>query len=121
MDRTTGRALDGLAHLRQSIADILFTPVGTRLARRSYGSLLPELIDHPNNAATRVLLYSAVAGALMRWEPRLRLSRVQLFGGTQAGQSELQLDGLYIPDVLGGGRAQVLALRLPLQLRASNA
>ena len=76
MNRNTGRAVTGLEHLRQSVADILTTPVGSRVMRRDYGSLVPELIDQPDNEATQVRLFSAVAGALMRWEPRLRLSRV---------------------------------------------
>ena len=42
MHRTTGAGLSGIEHLRQSIADILTTPLGTRLQRRTYGSLLPS-------------------------------------------------------------------------------
>ena len=42
MSRETGRACDDeLAHIRQSIRDILTTPVGSRIKRRDYGSLLP--------------------------------------------------------------------------------
>jgi phage baseplate assembly protein W len=78
MDARTGQALSGDAHLAQSIADILATPVGTRLMRRDYGSRVPDLIDAPANAATRVQLYAATATALMRWEPRITLKRVTL-------------------------------------------
>jgi phage baseplate assembly protein W len=78
MDRTTGKPLEGLAHLVQSIADILTTPIGSRLQRRDYGSRLPDLIDAPANAATRVQLFAATATALMRWEPRISLQRVQI-------------------------------------------
>ena len=78
MSAATGRAIDGEAHLRQSIADILTTPIGTRVMRRDYGSLLPELIDQPFNGATRVRGYGATATAISRWEPRLRLTRGQL-------------------------------------------
>jgi uncharacterized protein len=66
MSATSGAALSDMAHLRQSIATILFTPVGSRVMRRSFGSLLPELIDQPDNPTTRVRLFAAVAGALMR-------------------------------------------------------
>ena len=34
MNRNTGRAVAGLEHLRQSVADILTTPVGSRVMRR---------------------------------------------------------------------------------------
>ena len=78
MDAYTGKSLSGDAHLAQSIADILSTPVGTRLMRRDYGSRVPDLIDAPANAVTRVQLYAATATALMRWEPRITLTRVAL-------------------------------------------
>jgi phage baseplate assembly protein W len=81
MQASTGVAINGVDHLMQSIHTILTTPVGSRVMRRSFGSLLPELIDQPDNAATRVRVFAAVAGALMRWEPRLRISRVQLASG----------------------------------------
>ena len=44
-------------------------------------SLLPELIDQPDNGTTRVRMCAATAGALMRWEPRLRVSRITLERG----------------------------------------
>lgn len=76
MSRTTGRRLDEVAHIRQSIADILTTPLGSRVMRRDYGSLLPELIDHPQNDATMLQLYAAAVTALITWEPRLRIRRI---------------------------------------------
>lgn len=93
MDRATGQAIDGAAHLAQSIGDILTTPVGSRVMRRDYGSLLPRLVDQPFNAATRIRLYAAIAGALMRWEPRIRLTRVALEHGAQPGQVTVTLEG----------------------------
>jgi len=116
MDRITGRAIDGVEHLRQSIADILGTPIGSRIMRRSYGSQLPELIDAPDNGITRVRAYSAIAGALMKWEPRLRLSRVQMFSGSRPGQVVLDIEGIYTPP---GVATSVLALRVPVQMRAA--
>lgn len=116
MDRTTGKPIDAIEHLRQSIADILGTPIGSRVMRRTYGSQLPELIDQPDNGTTRVRAYSAIAGALMKWEPRLRLSRLQLFSGARPGQVVLEIDGIYTPP---GIAATVLALRVPVQMRAA--
>lgn len=38
MDRATGLAISELAHLRQSMGDILTTPIGSRVMRHEYGS-----------------------------------------------------------------------------------
>lgn len=89
----TGKALQGDAHLAQSIADILSTPLGSRVMRRDYGSLLFELIDRPINGAIRMLLHAATAIALRRWEPRLRLTRVVLQGEPQGGQLTIRIEG----------------------------
>jgi phage baseplate assembly protein W len=78
MSATTGTRLDGDAHIRQSVRDILTTPIGSRLMRRDYGSLLPDLIDHPGNAANRLRLMSATVMALLRWEPRLAISHTTI-------------------------------------------
>ena len=94
MDRTTGKALGGNAHLAQSIGDILSTPIGSRVMRRDYGSLLAELIDQPLNAATRVLIYAASAIAIRRWEPRLRVLRVALaMQDGASGAASLTIEG----------------------------
>lgn len=49
MDAKTGKVLEGIDHLKQSIIDILTTPVNSRIMRRSYGSRLLELVDKPIN------------------------------------------------------------------------
>lgn len=96
LNANTGRAVIGLSHLMQSISKILTTPVGTRVARREFGSELFDLVDAPNNPVTRVRLYAAIAKALMRWEPRLRLTRVQLSVDTnEAGE------GVQVVDIEG--------------------
>lgn len=78
LNQSTGLTLEGAPHLNQSIGRILSTPLGSRISRRDFGAELFDLIDAPSNAATRVRLFAAVATALMRWEPRLKLTRVGL-------------------------------------------
>ena len=96
MNRTTGQSITGLDHLRQSLGDILTTPIGSRVMRREYGSLVPELIDHPDNLATQVRVYAAVASALMRWEPRFRLSRIEsLREADRPGAVQAEQHGAY--------------------------
>ena len=94
MDRVTGKRLSGLEHLRQSVGDILGTPLGTRLCRRDYGSLLPELLDQPVNALLQVQLYAATALALSRQERRLRLNRISFAATETPGAFALTLTGI---------------------------
>lgn len=113
MNARTGQRLDDQEHLAQSIADILSTPVGSRIARREYGSLLPELIDAPAHSRTLVQVYAAAATALMRWEPRLRLTRVSTDMTSPTGQVTLSVEGnrnrggapFSAAVVISGGRA----------------
>jgi len=116
MNASTGTAIDDSAHLKQSIADILTTPLGSRIQRRDYGSLLPELIDQPFNSTTRLRLYGAVATALMRWEPRISLRQVEITRGTEPGQ--------FVLDVVGqrnnaAGTSTAARLSIPLSFRPS--
>lgn len=91
MHASTGKPLAGEAHIAQSIRTILSTPLGSRCMRRDFGSRLPELVDAPQNAATRLLLCAATAGALARWEPRIRLSRVRVLSASAEGRLTLEL------------------------------
>ncbi len=78
MNATDGSRCAELEHLRQSIRDILTTPIGTRVMRREYGSYLPELIDQPLTKATRQRVMAATVMAVYRWEPRVRIDRIGL-------------------------------------------
>jgi len=113
MNRQTGAAINLPDHITQSITDILTTRLGTRIMRREYGSLLPELVDQPFNDFTRLQVYAATVMAMMRWEPRISLSRVQFHGATFAGQSTLELEGSIVDT------NEPLSLSVPLQLGGS--
>ncbi|HEX8554651.1 MAG TPA: GPW/gp25 family protein [Sphingomonas sp.] len=93
MDRRTGVALAGADHLAQSIDDILSTPLGARLGRREYGSLVPQLLDQPANDAGRLRLFAAAALALLRQEGRARIARVSLASGAAPHQVVLTVHG----------------------------
>jgi phage baseplate assembly protein W len=73
MNRTAGTPLSDMGHIRQSIGDIITTPVGTRVMRRDYGSHVFDLVDAPGNSVGALRLVAAVADALDRWEPRVRV------------------------------------------------
>lgn len=107
MSRDTGKVLGGFDHLRQSIQDILTTPIGTRVHRRDYGSRLPRLVDRPINQSLVAELVAATAEALDRWEPRLRLEQVKIDTVTADGQISLSLVGYYL---LNGERVEIEGL-----------
>jgi hypothetical protein len=113
MNRETGRSIGLLEHIRQSVADILTTPIGSRVMRREYGSQVPDLIDQPTNGDTVVRLYAATAMALMRWEPRMRLTRVQFYRGDSPGSVTLELEGSRVDT------NEPLNLQVPLRFGAS--
>lgn len=77
----------------EAIGDILRTAVGSRVARREYGSLASELVDQPGNDLGRMRLIAAVAGAIARWEPRLILTRVGFTEASAAGGFALLVEG----------------------------
>lgn len=94
MSAISGRQLGGIEHIQQSVRDILATPIGTRVMRRDYGSLLPELIDMPLTDATLLQAYAATVMALIRWEPRVRVTTIRRQVITaQPGKAVLEIEG----------------------------
>jgi phage baseplate assembly protein W len=90
INASSGKAIDGLAHLRQSIGDILSTPLGSRVMRRTYGSRLFQLVDAPVNRGTLAEIYAATVDALVTWEPRIAVERVRV-EAIKAGRITLTL------------------------------
>jgi phage baseplate assembly protein W len=60
MNSQTGLSITEVEHIRQSVRDILVTPVGSRVMRREYGSLLSALIDQPQTHGTAIADYGRV-------------------------------------------------------------
>ena len=107
MSRDTGGTLADLDHIRQSVRDILLTPVGSRVMRRSYGSLLSALIDQPQNEALRLQIMSACYMAILQWEPRVRLIGISY---------ESAFDGGMVVEITGSrtDTAQDFSLTVPV-------
>lgn len=97
MNGTTGAALDGVSHLKQSIRDLLATRKGSRVMREEYGSDVPDLVDAPMNRSTIAKIYAAVADALTKWEPRLQVTKIEVVAA-EAGKLTLRLTGKYLPE-----------------------
>lgn len=77
MNAQTGRMMLLADHVHQSIRNILFTRMGTRVQREEYGSLLPILLDAPLNEITLLRCNAAVIMAVSKWEPRYTITQAQ--------------------------------------------
>ena len=97
VNSSTGKALSGLDHLKQSISDILQTPIGSRVIRRDYGSRLFELIDAPMNRQTILEIYTSSIEALLKWEPRFYPQKIRITDA-QPGYLAITLEGFFVPD-----------------------
>ncbi|WP_341822750.1 GPW/gp25 family protein [Wolbachia endosymbiont (group A) of Clivina fossor] len=96
MDGKIGKALEGIEHLKQSIIDILTTPINSRIMRRDYGSRLFELVDKPVSRDLTLEIYAATAEALGKFERRFKLEKVKITE-VKEGKVTLDLEGLYLP------------------------
>ncbi len=77
MQHNTGELLSGINDIKQCVLDILSTPIGTRIMREDYGSLLPELIDQPLNEEMLLQCYAAIIIALQQFEPRIIINGIR--------------------------------------------
>ncbi|BBV64764.1 baseplate assembly protein [Klebsiella sp. STW0522-44] len=93
MNRNTGLGISDTEHISQSMRDILLTPVGSRVMRREYGSLLSELIGMPQNPALRLQIMVACYSAIQKWEPRIRLTAISFETG-DAGEMYVDITGM---------------------------
>lgn len=95
----------------QSIADILTTPIGSRVMRREYGSLLADLVDQPVGDTLLLKIYSAVYTALFLWENRISIEAISVSG---MGQGSLTVE---LEAMLSSTNQQV-NLSIPLKMGA---
>ena len=94
MSRHGGQTLSGIGHLRQSIEDILTTPLGSRRMRPDYGSKLRRFVDLPVTEGWKSAVQAEVAHALNLWEPRFKLQSVRV-SAVLDGVITFELKGLY--------------------------
>ncbi|MGO4413281.1 GPW/gp25 family protein [Cupriavidus sp. KB_39] len=111
LNSASGRAITDLAHIRQSIRDILNTPVGSRVMRRTYGSEVPMLIDQPLNPVTRLRVMSASVAAIVKWEPRVQVNAAS-FSVDGDGALTIDLDADRID---GARRGPLGTLSIPVR------
>lgn len=107
LSRTDGRSVTDAEHISQSLSDILRTPVGSRVMRREYGSLLSAMTDQPQTPALELQIMAACYMAVLKWEPRITLTSVTT-GRRFNGQMVVSLTGQH------AGTGESLSLTLPV-------
>lgn len=108
MNRTSGTAISRRQHIVQSVADIVGTPIGTRVMRRDYGFPF-DLVDSPGHDRGILRWIAACAYALDRWEPRVKLRRAAPSTLTSDGRAVMRLD------LVTTAEASPLSLSVPLR------
>jgi phage baseplate assembly protein W len=66
------------AHIHESLRQILGTRLGERVMRPDFGSRLHELVFESHDAILYGLIRHAVREAIDRWEPRIRITDIQI-------------------------------------------
>ncbi len=110
ISRYDGQVMSYIDQIRQSIADILTTPIGSRVMRREYGSLLPELIDRPIDDVLVLQCYSAIYSALYLWEDRIIIESIGIEYASH-GVMSIRLDAV----LTDSGEASQIAVDVALR------
>lgn len=87
INRETGAAIDGFAHVVQSINVIFTTRIGERVMRRHFGSAGPALIGRAMTANQVFVYFYVIMWTLERWEPRFKITHI----GPSASVEEARL------------------------------
>ncbi|MCT2388626.1 GPW/gp25 family protein [Erwinia pyrifoliae] len=93
--------------LWNSVRDVLTTPLASRIMRRDYGSLIPELLDAPQNEVTRLQCMSAAVIALTQWEPRIALNGINIVY-SKDGAVSAELTGIITATMQTAGTSLML-------------
>lgn len=82
-DLQTGaiESVGGMDLVRQSIETILDTEPGERIMLPTFGCGLRRFLMAPNTAATRTAMREEITDALATWEPRIRVTGVEVTTG----------------------------------------
>lgn len=104
IDRVTFQPITGWDHIKQSIAYLLATPIGSRVLRRKAGAGVESRIDRPQSETEILGLYMDIATALeprvvdgvQLGEPRFRLTQI-VFNPSETGVILVELTGIEYP------------------------
>jgi hypothetical protein len=82
----------GPERIQDAIWIVLSTSLGERLMRPDFGAGVHDYVFQPNSDVIRTRLQSAVNGALLKWEPRIELTNVNVQEGDQPSQVLVSID-----------------------------
>ena len=102
MNAATGGVLEGWPHVVQSLQDIFTTRFGARIMREWYGSFVPNLLGRNITPREVTPWFAAVTSAIEQWEPRYRVTRIQIIDVTRTGELRFFLEGEYRPRAMFG-------------------
>lgn len=97
LNAATGGVLEGWPHVVQSLGDIFTTRFGSRVMREWYGSFVPNLLGRTISPGEVTPWFAAVTSAIEQWEPRFRVTRIQIVEATRSGALHFFLEGEYRP------------------------
>jgi phage baseplate assembly protein W len=112
INKNNGQSIGSIQQsIQQSVQDIITTPIGSRIMRRTYGSLLFDLLDQPINDVLVLKCYSAIYTAVLTWEQRINISQIIVYSVEGSGLV-FEIEGVY---KISG---QQMNLRIPLNMGA---
>jgi phage baseplate assembly protein W len=83
---------DGPERIQDAIWIVLSTALGERLMRPDFGAGVHDYVFQPNSDVMRTRLQSAVNDALLKWEPRIELTNVNVQEGDQPSLVRVSID-----------------------------
>ena len=105
LDRYGGGTVTGWMHVLQSIEVIFSTHFGERVVREWFGSFVPNLLGRNITPREVTPFFAAISSAIEQWEPRYRVTRVNLIGSEEelrAGRLHVDMEGQYRPRAMLG-------------------
>ena len=97
MNALTGRPLDGIDHVVQSIEDIFSTPIGARILREFYGNPGIKLLGENVTERTILRWWAITWACLELFEPRFKVKTFQLLSADRLGAIQVRMKGEYRP------------------------
>ena len=87
---------EGKESIKESIIIILETVEGERVMRPDFGCGINRLVFEPNNTSTVALIAFHIEEALMKWEPRIEVTDINVNPYADDEKNELRINIEYM-------------------------